>query len=36
MVLVLPNREPAPEPGRYRDGWKLPADLRQFIPGEDG
>ena len=35
-ALVQARWEPPRLSGPDRDGWKLPADLRQFIPGEDG
>ena len=35
-ALVQARWEPPRLSGPDRDGWKLPADLRQFIPGEGG
>ena len=35
-ALVQARWEPPRLSGRDRDGWKLPADLRQLLPDKDG
>ena len=35
-ALVQAHWTPPRLSGRDRDGWKLPAELRQHIPGEGG